>query len=72
MMTGAKLHRYQTETDSHIVTFILSRHCKMKITMENCTVYKSLSKPILSIESIPIRVVTFILEQRKMIIPNEK
>ena len=44
----------------------------MKITMENCTVYKSLSKPILGIESIPIRIVTFIFEQRKMIIPIAK
>ena len=41
MMTGAKLHhvkwipvRYQTETDSRIITFILSRHCKIKIRME--------------------------------------
>ena len=80
VMTGANLHHvkwipvpiYQTETDSRIVTVILSRHCKMKITMENCTVYKSLSKPTLSIESIPTRTVTFIFEQRKMITPIEK
>ena len=44
----------------------------MKITMENYNDYKSLSKPILSIESIPIRIVTFIFEQRKMIIAIEK
>jgi len=40
--------------------------------MENGTVYKSLSKPISSIESMPIRIATFIFEQRKMILPNEK